>query len=182
MGMDKIFKIDTSLVNKVAYRPLKRVAILFILVLVYSFFVQTQISHKQNGNERFVYVSILISALLLSLILLYSFSLRKRIYANLQVIINDEGIEKSINYDTLGKIGFVDKFFIGRTHRLSPLYNISLSWQQITAVDEKTNDLRIRTITAANFYGSGQIIIPKEIDNYEEIKKILIGYLNNNGS
>lgn len=179
--MDKILKIDTSLVSKVAYRPLKRMTILFVIVLVYFGFIQTQTSHGQNGNDSFIYIPIVGSALLLSFILLYSFRLRKLIYANIEVIINDEGIRKSINYDTAGKLNIIDKSFISMANRRSPLYNISLTWQQVTAIDEKTHDLYIKSINASNFYGSGQIIIPKEIENYDEIKKIVVAHLNTNG-
>ena len=180
--MDKTFRIDSSLVGKVAYRPLKRITIIFIIVLVYSCFIQVQISHRQNDNDNFVYIPVLISALLLALILVYSFRLKKRIYASVEIIINDEGIQKSINYDTLGKLNFIDKFIIGGANRLSPLYNVLLTWQQVTAIDEKTYDLYIKSINTSNFYGSGQIIIPKEIDNYDEIKRIVTTHLNTNGS
>lgn len=169
--MNKIYKINPSLINKVAYRPLKRITIIFTLILLYFYFMQMQFYYQQKLETNTTYLPLIMPFVLLGLILFYSFRLRKRVYANLEILINDEGIQKSINYPMPSKVNFIDRLIINSANHLTSLYNNSLTWERITAIDEKPRDLYIKTVSANNFYGSGQIIIPKEIEQYEEIKK-----------
>ncbi|RYE23705.1 MAG: hypothetical protein EOP45_06590 [Sphingobacteriaceae bacterium] len=101
-------------------------------------------------------------------------------YKNLEFIINNEGIVKRINYDTLGPLGFIQQSLLNRTNRMTLIYNSTLKWDEIVSIEDKNDTLYVKSDNSNNFYGSGQILIPKEIDGYEEIKKIIGSHLTTN--
>ena len=177
--MNKTYKIDASKINVALSHGLKRTIILLLSALIF-FFITTQINHRDGINQSSNYVSVLVSSLLLGLIILYSYNFKKNLYKNLEVIINEEGIVKQVNYDTLGQLGFIQQMLLNRSNRMSPIYNSILKWNEIVSMEEKNNNLCVKSATSNNFYGSGQILIPKEIDGYEEIKKIIGSHLTNN--
>jgi len=180
--MSTVYKINPSLISKVAFRPLRLIIIIFIFILLYFSFIEVQLYHKQNNDINGIYLTLIIQVVLLGLILFYSFRRRKRIYQNLEIIVSDEGIQKSINYQTFGEVTFIDRFIINKANQLTPLYKNLLRWEEITAIDEKPHNLYIKTNGSNNFYGTGQIVVPKEIEQYEEIKKVVVNHLNKNVS
>jgi hypothetical protein len=176
--MDKTFKIEKEQVNKLAFRDIKSKGIIGLATITFTFsYLITMIKSSNiptlHNPERIIILSVSIPIVLFGLITWNSYKFKKIFYDNYLIEINDTIIRKYINLENNSKLSGLDKMNWDKAKRLYPQNDISIEWEKINKIEEKKYGLWLKTENANNFFGSGQVIIPREIEKYEELKQII---------
>lgn len=177
--MDKTFKIEKEQVNKLAFRDLQNKAIIGFATIIFTFsYLIIMIKNAKDipslhNPERIIFFSVSIPILIFGFIIWHSYKFKKIFYDNYLININDKMIRKHINLENKSELSGLDKMNWERAKRLYPQNDISIEWEKISKIEEKKYGLWLKTENSNNLFGSGQVIIPREIEKFEELKQII---------
>lgn len=154
--MNGIYKIAPDQVSNVALRATKRNIIILIVTMITYILLTLQMmwkDEKTRASIPLVLCSPLFCLPIFGLILWFAFKNFVKHYNNPLIEINDNGIYK---WNT------------GKTP------NVFISWDQIIFVEEKKHTLLIKTAKASGWSGTGLINIPKELEDYDKVKNLIM--------
>ncbi len=176
--MDKTFKIEKEQVDKLAFRDIRNKGIIGLVTIIFTFsslitMIKSANISTVHNPERIIIFSAFIPMVLFGLITWNSYKIKKIFYENYFIKVNDTIIRKYINLENNSKLSGFDKMNWDKAKRLYPQNNISIEWEKLSKIEEKKYGLWLKTKNANNFFGGGQVIIPKEIEKYEELKQII---------
>ncbi len=178
MNMNKEFKIIDDKIKSLTHKDLKLFTLIIVITIVsVESFIYLQFSRpevKETGlNTNLIFgVSLALTVTTCSLILWYSYGFKKIFYSNYKVLIDNEQIKKIIDLDNLN-LNVLQRLNWERTKRIYPQNNISIKWTEINKIEETNDGINLKTINSNSLTKSGQLFIPKEMDNYSELYEII---------
>ncbi len=115
---------------------------------------------------------------MLGLILWSLFGFKKICYANYKITIDENGIRRQIDIDD--KLNEMMKIFWSwyKLKLVAPQSDISLKWNQVSKISETNQGLYVKAANSNNFNRSGQIAIPKDIEDHAELKQVVESKIN----
>ena len=176
--MDKTFKIEKEQVSKLAFRDIRNKTIIGLATIIFTFsyfrvmIKSAKVLSNPQNLDTILFFSASIPIVFMVFITWNSYNFKKIFYSNYLIEINDTIIKKHISIEN-SKLSELNAMNWKKAKRLYPQNNISIEWEKITKVEEKKYGLWLKTENTNNFFGSGQVIIPKEIEKYEELKQII---------
>lgn len=168
--MKNEYRIEETLIGKLIVRDLSRMLILIVIneIIFFSLFFLN--SKPVKGPVNPLYFTFIMLNLIMIIIFMVVLPLKKRIYRNTVFIVDDRGIQKLVDFEQFGNPGFISGIVLRRSKQMSPDFNIFLQWSEVCRVKEKKHRIILLSANASSFYGTGQIIIPKEIQNFNQLR------------
>ncbi|WP_151087815.1 hypothetical protein [Hymenobacter baengnokdamensis] len=174
--MDKTFKILPNKVQSLVIRDLKKSGIT-VFISTATLFLLLMLAFKGISpikNAFILFLSLIaIIVTILFFIFWQTYNFKKLFYANYKIIITNNQIRKIIDFSKKESLFRINRMPLENTKQIYPQNNIAINIKDIDKIIETAHGLLIKTKYANNFFGSGQILIPKEIESYGEINNIL---------
>lgn len=176
--MDMTFKIEKGQINKLAFKDIRNKSIVGLATIIFIFSSLTvmiksaNVMSNPNNLNNIIFFSASITIVFMVFITWNAYNFKKIFYSNYLIEINDTIISKHISIEN-SKLSELNAMNWKKAKRLYPQNNISIEWKKIAKIEEKRFGLCLKTESANNFFGSGQVVIPREIENYNELKQII---------
>ncbi|QKG51776.1 hypothetical protein [Hymenobacter sp. BRD67] len=172
--MDKTFKILPNKIQSLVIRDLKKsgITVFISTATPFLFLAFKGIPPIKNAFIFFLSLIALISTILF-FIFWQTYNFKKLFYANYKIIITNNQIRKIIDFSKKESLFGINRMLLENTKQIYPQNNIAINIKDIDKIIETAHGLLIKSKYANNFFGSGQILIPKEIESYGEINNIL---------
>ncbi|WP_281612760.1 hypothetical protein [Flammeovirga sp. SubArs3] len=171
--MNRILRIKAGEISNVSKRDLKKaVKILLITMTVY---IPLQIFTLKGGTNTLLIVAIssIFTVLISSGILRFMYGFKKLYYQSLIIKVNTEGVSKIIDTTTPPSLSGILKINWEQVKNISQKHSISINWEDIKLIKENKYGLLIKGKQSNSFSGNGQFQIPKEIEEFNELKAFL---------
>ncbi len=92
---------------------------------------------------------------------------------NLLVTIDDTSITRIIDLDNEPRMNFLHKYAYQNAKQISGAYYAQIAFKDLKSVETKKEDLWLKSTKSNSFNGKNMIVIPTELEGFEEIEKIL---------
>ncbi len=162
-------KIPHMAVAKLSKKALGTLVAIFLFCLLANFAVK---NGKDVPPEMLWYVlaGCAITLILMAAMLWCLYRLQILITSNYKITVTEELLQKHVDIEDEQQLYGLNKFLWTLVKRKAPLYTVSIKWLDIVAVAEKKYGLHIKAKNTTYSNGQGQIIVPKQIAGYEELK------------
>jgi hypothetical protein len=162
--MEKTYKIANGQVKNVADRSLR---ILFILA-VFAPLIGL-VPAVTEGEIVSSVIACLLTYALMGYIFYNSRSLSITIYQNMIFRVSDNFFSREVSIDS-SKLSFYQKF-MWESNKAA--WNKLISLSDIDSIKDQKHSLLIKCKGVSRSAGGGMVILPKEVEGYEELEKIL---------
>lgn len=162
--MEKTYKIEQGQEKIVAGRSL---GVIFILMLIVPLIAL--VPSFTEGQIVTSVIACLLTYALMAFIYYSSRSLSISIYQNMIFRVSDNFFSREVNVDT-GKLNLIQKY---QWEANRAAWNKLVSLSDIDSIKDQRHSLQIKCKGVSLSAGSAMVIVPKEVEGYEELENIL---------
>jgi|SRR6185437_4498752 len=170
------YRLDTSKLKSYVGKENKHIFRLLILGFLTVIVVQLpnlKNEFTSNGNIIRELLSFFVFLLLSGLL----YFLRKKyttlVAENLLIIIDEQSITKKIDLENTPQLNLVNIALYNVAKRNTYGYNTCIEFNQINLVTYKKGDLWIYAVASNSFTGKNVLIVPQEIERFDEIDCVI---------
>jgi len=150
-------------------KALMSLSVILILLVMAVLAKNDKSLPRSEDPVKSLILSSIVASILIGVMLWYFFSFKILLYSNYTIVLSDDGLKRYIDIDASQLTG-LKKFSWQRAERINPPY-VFLRWADIKSVVENNHGLFVKTSHSGSLFGAGQIIVPKQMENYEELKQ-----------
>ena len=161
--MDQTYKIAIGQEEKVSYRNLRMVMVIMLIVPL--------ITVLPNGVDKITIEAIILTYILAAAVLYGTIKFSVLMMKSVEFIVTDSELRKRIAIEE-SQLNFFQKFQ-WKSLQNKGLANVSIRWEDIGALKDQGHSLFVKSKNASSFFGSGIIVLPKEIDNFDKLEEVI---------
>jgi len=172
--MDRTFRITPGLEGKVGDRSLKRLIIIIACMIPFMTLILLQTVRKNSDISALVFSISLFSVIIPVMVFFIRRwgikALKKELFH-----VTDKYIGRSIDADDLKTMqNFNDSRRFSLTDsEIDKVMNVTIPWSDIESITDKGQFLLIKSKGADTWKGIGMLSLPREIEDYDELEKII---------
>ncbi len=170
------YKLDPNKLKSYIAKQNSRVVRLLIVGCLTVSIVQLTYLKKElgyNSNLFRVFLPYVVTLLFFGLL----FFLRKNytilVAKSLFIIIDENSITKKIDLENTSRVSLLNMCLYNLAKRFTYGYFICIKFNQINSIISNKGDLWIYSLASDSFTGKGVLIIPQEIEKFDEIDSII---------
>ena len=170
-SMDRTFRITPGLESKIVNRSLKRIGIILTCMLPFFVLVFSAKAHTIYDVIAPLGMTCALFTLLFFFGRQYGISINKKILFH----VTDRYIGKSIDADMsfLSPLSIDHGQIVLSESDVEKLKKVIILWGEIEYIKDKGHSLLIKSKGADTWKGIGMLMLPKEIENFDELEKII---------
>ncbi|SDL25823.1 hypothetical protein SAMN05421823_10535 [Catalinimonas alkaloidigena] len=177
----KEYRIDPTKIPQYTRRKDNRVfRILLIALLSFPLFALLLPQPAGAPTEAMwtVVAAFLVTGGIVGSIYLNNKKLTRLSAENLRIVLDDASITRTIDLEKEPRMNFLHRFSYQRAKASTGGFDARMSLEEIKGMESRNGDLLIKSKTLTGKY---EILIPQELDGFEELEKTLRDKLEANG-
>jgi hypothetical protein len=164
--MDRTFRITPGLEGKVAIRSLKNV--LITMICVFIFFIFYSVTSKIPIATSLL--SLCFTTIIVGAIFYANIGFGIIVAKTIVFKVSDDALSRNLDIDE-SKLNFIQLY--GWQKNKLQLKLICIKWIDIKSITDKGHSLLIKSRNTNILNGNGMLMLPKEIEGFDELDKII---------
>jgi hypothetical protein len=172
----KEYKIKENRISDYAKKVNNRVFIVLAICMLSFPLLMYPMTMQEGAPDEMIWIiigSMLLTYPIIGLIYLNNKKLSRLVAENYKVTIDESSIVKSIDLDSEPRMNFFHKYAFKRAKKISDGTYCKINFVDLKSIGNKQGDLIIKSTKSNSINGRNIVVIPKELNGFEEIENII---------